>query len=366
MPGVSLPAEVLNYLHGYGFDAVQGALNAIGQQPALDWNAAAAIGAACSSFAWSDVEQAWYAFQVGSTAAFRSDDWGRTWTSVTLSTGASDAAFDTSGNAVVLGAAQTLQEGPFVSYGTPIVWTNHAAVLPASYSWWGVQYEPVSATWCGASALVGTTLLPYTSTNRSVWTARAFAAGWTSANANGVTLGVGNGLLVAATIDSTTTFRTMISANGGVTWTNDQAITVNAAVQNLSTALATSRPAWSPTDKLWYIAVRHGTLRKCQVFSSPDGITWTSKAVLANTGCDFTDLVALGSLLIGVNSNPSSVFVSIDQGVTWKRGPQAGIPSAAGARLQTVKSTPNGFGILTGANFVGSRRIGLPSSPAAT
>lgn len=359
VPGVSRPAEIDNYLYGNAFDAAQGALNAVGELPALNWNGPIAIGATCISFAFSPTEQAWYACQAASTAAFRSADWGRTWTAVTLAaTGANDIAVDTSGNICIVGSSGNVSEGPFVAYGTAIVWTNHAAVLANPP--WGVVYEPVSATWCAVCVNAGVAVTAYTSTNRAAWTLRSFAAGWTSANANTATLGAGNGILVATTVDSTTTFRTSISANGGVTWTNDQQI----AIGFTSTAAhATSRPAWSSVDGLWYIAVSTGSgTRKTAIFSSPDGITWTNRATLTTNDCQFNHLVVLGALLVAVNDD-GRVFCSVNQGVNWFRCQLASIPSTT-AQVQTVKAGSNGIAILAGTTMNASARIGLPLTAA--
>src|SRR4051812_203372 len=104
VPGVSLPAENANYLYGNAFDVAQGALNAGGQLPALNWGTSVAVGGTGVGLAYSDIEQAWYVTQAASTAAFRSADNGRTWSAVTLNlAGAFALGFDTAGNVVAGG-----------------------------------------------------------------------------------------------------------------------------------------------------------------------------------------------------------------------------------------------------------------------
>lgn len=359
VPGVSLAAEVANYLHGNAFDAAQAAINAVGQIPALNWSPLVSLGSGSSNaLGWSDAEQAWYVVVSASVTGQQSFDYGKTWTNITIASAYNpvfDIAFDTSGNGVIVGNTRDVQEGPFVAYGTAITWTNHVTALGSTPNLMAqVVYDPAHSLWCilqnGAAVA--------TSTNRSVWTNRAIPGTWVLGNSNYVRLGVGNGILVAASRDTASLLRTMRSADGGVTWTNDQTVAVNAGITMVDANGTVTRPAWSSTDALWYIAVNQTATRKTQVFSSPDGITWASAATLLANDCAFLELVVLGSLLVGIN-NDGRIFASWNKGVNWWRCGYSGTNFLTGA-----KSGGGGIGYLRGALWTSSQRFGLPVTAA--
>lgn len=371
-PGVSLPAEVANYLHGYGFDVAQGALNAVGQSPALNWGPPVALSITPIATAWSDAEQAWYAVAGSSTVVKRSPDFGKTWGSggsMTAMSTFGDLAIDTSGN-ICMASGVAVQEGPLVAYGTPIVWTNHAAALGASGGATQIVFEPNSGKWCVIGSITSSNAWVYTSTNRSTWTASTVPGTWTASGfPASVSIGAGNGILVATMVNQTTTqFRTMRSADGGVTWTNDQAIVQNAGISlSIAGGCFTTRPAWSATDQLWYVAVGQTGTRKTQVFSSPDGITWTSAAALLSNDCNFTNIVALDSLLVAVNDD-GRIFCSTNKGANWSRCGMTAAPAApAGIWPGTCTFKAGGGGIMnltSGNNGIPSMRFGLPTLAA--
>lgn len=362
VPGVSLPAENENYLHGNAFDAAQAAINCVGQIPALNWNAKVAAGVSIVSLGWSEVEQAWYGFATSGTSAVRSADNGKTWATVTVQNiGGFDVAFDTSGNAVSASAAGGVQEAAFVAYGTALSWTLHAGAI-ASGGAWAIVYEPVNALWaimCGTAAAPAVYTAPQSS--RATWTSRALPGTWVSGTGN-QSMGAGGGILVATYVLSSTQVRTMRSANGGVTWTNDQSITVNGGI-TIPASVSTTRPCWSATDGLWYFAIGQASTRKTQIFSSPDGITWTSAAVLLTNDVHLIGMQCVGSLLVGINDD-GRVLCSFNQGVNWWRCGLVVTPALA-AQTSAFKATPNGFAITDGAGGVQtSYRFGMPATAA--
>lgn len=367
VPGVSFPAEVANYLLGNAFDAAQNAINLAGEIPPLNWQPFTSLGASSNAMGWSDAEQSWYVGVNGSATGQQSMDYGKYWTNVTYSGAFAaffDIAFDPSGNGVVASGVNTVSDGPFVAYGTAITWASRTlsgAVTPTTMA--QVAYEPVSALWCylGGKTAVGSNV--FTSPDRAVWTTRTIPATWsTNAVNNYVRLGAGNGILVAAFRDSSTTFRTMRSANGGITWTNDQAITVNAGITLPDANGTITRPFWSATDLLWYVACNQTATRKSQVFSSPDGITWTSAAYLGSNDAAFVEVVGLGSLLVATNYNDGRIYASWNKGVNWWKC--GGINLGAAATVTVMKSGGNGIGAIIGARWGASIRIGVPVTAA--
>lgn len=376
VPGVSLPAEVANYLHGNAFDGAQGAINAVGQLSALNWQAAGSLGnISVGSFAWSDLDQAWWAvLPSASNAAQQSFDFGKTWSTITTlaaSIGNNDIAFDTSGNFVTATASgnTNVQSGTRTAFSTYTT-VNTAAVIPANVAN-VVVYEPLSALWCILGGGGVSTITGVTSANRTTWTARTLPAAWTTVTAGTGTpqIGVGGGVIVAAFVDTTSTFRTMRSATGGVSWTNDQQLTP-AGITLVPTATTAvgggiSKPVWSAVDSLWYITAFQTSTRKTQVYSSPDAITWTNCASLTANDVALVGTAPLGTLLVGLN-NDGRVFTSWTRGTTWFR-----VGSLPNMSSPVYGLRAGGNGVLAmggnGATAIlayGSARFGLPVTAA--
>lgn len=368
-PGVTLPAEVENYLHGSAFDAVQASINCFGQMMAMNLGQQASVTSA-GSIAWSDVEQAWYAsFAAASGFLVRSQDNGRTFPNLSLAVSkqTQDLGFDTAGNCVTVASDGTIQDAPFVAFGTSLVFTNrgvkcaYTAGAPSQ-----VLYEPSNALWCviGDSS---TAVSMFTSPDRVTWTARALPATWNLTGGVGG-MGVGNGLLVAVAPATGTTFRTIRSSNGGVTWTNDQVITTPSGT--ITTLTTRPMPVWSATDALWYVALNTGiSPRKTFVYSSPDAITWTLAASLIANDCCFVSVQTIGSIVIGVNDD-GRIFCSMNQGANWFRcGWMGGAPAnsfggGAGIGGVSVRAGGGGFAVVAPTIIAASLRMGLPTLAA--
>ncbi len=356
-PGVTLPAEILNYLHGNAYDAAQGAINAVGQMPALNWGGTANTNLSAGStqtIAWNDVDQSWFAIGAGaSTSLSRTLDFGKFWSvnASFVSAIAYDIAFDTSGNCVVVQSAGQVVEsayfGWFASLASTYTFVARAGVIP-SLSSANVVYEPVSGLWCIVGEITGTGMRVSTSVSRATWTARTFAGTWASATTTIPYLGVGNGIIIAAYVDTTSgAVRTQRSADGGVTWTNDQALTLSGFV-----ATGAVRPVWSATDSLWYLAASSSSALKVQIFSSPDGITWASAAALTTNGLNFVGLATIGSLLVAQDVS-GRVCCSFNKGVTWFR-------CGYNACVLGMRGGGNGLMAWLGAAAAPSQRFGLP------
>lgn len=366
-PGVTLPAENANYLHGNAFDAAQAAINMAGQIPALNFSPLYSVGATGTAIAFSVIEQAWYLIQNSSITAYRSVDFGKTWTSFSLAVAtaggstSADIAIDTAGNIVVFASATASQDATFTAYGVP-TFTNRAAVFPGGQVG-GIVYEPVSGNWVALGNATSAAAWVYTSSNRSTWTARTLPGTWTTTGSFNSTIGVGGGLIVAAylTAGVASQFRTIRSSNGGVTWTNDQVVACNAGISLAGGSSSITRPVWSSTDSLWYIACHQLSPRKTQVFSSPDGITWTTAATLLTNDCNFAGLQVLGSLLVAWNED-GRLFASINQGVNWYRC--GATPALSGSFNIPFIAAGNGILGISGTGVVASSRFGLPVTAA--
>lgn len=371
-PGRQLPSQYDNWVR----NQLVGVANAIishvleidesgSRIPALNWSAVSAMGVTPIAVGWSDAEQAWYALEVGTTSVRRSTDYGKTWNAsgalaVANNGGTfSDVAFDTAGN-VCFANSNNVYEGPLVAYGTPIVWTKRASVLGGGSSY-SIVFEPVSGNFC----VVGqdTNAWLYTSSNRATWTARTLPGTWTSTTGLALAIGAGNGLVVVVFRDTATNqFRTARSANGGVTWTNDQAIVINAGI-TFSASIPPTRPVFSAADGLWYVAVSQGSPRKTQVFSSPDAITWTSASTLLVNDCRFVGMQCLGSLLVGLNDD-GRVFCSVNKGVSWFRCGATLAPQGVTTINNKFKGGGNGLLIVASTSASATTRYGMPATPA--
>lgn len=327
--------------------------------PALNFPAAAvSVGASCFGLAFSAADQAWYAAAgAASASVFRSLDNGKTWASKALtgSITAFNIAADNAGNICMIQAGN-VQAGAWSAFDT-LTWSQNAAACFNSLTDGCIVYEPVNARWFGIGAISGGNVKAGNSSNRTTWVASTIPTTWSTATTGTYhPLGVGNGLIVAAFIDSASTFRTMRSADGGVTWTNDQQITP------AFSGGVTTAPIWSATDQLWYIAysTTSGT-RKTQVYSSPDAITWTSVVSLTANDVRFVSgagLACVGSLLMGV-SDDGRIFTSVNKGANWFRAGSCGVAAPANAI-----SSGLGFIVLGTTTAVTSQRFGLPSQAA--
>jgi hypothetical protein len=366
VPGLTLPAPVENYLHGNAYDVAQGALNLAGQLPPLNWGAAVAIGAAPANIVWSDFQQRWYAPLGGtaSTSIYLSSDFGKTWSSTTMSASISalDAAVDVSGNIVVLASNGTSLKGlAGATYSAALTWSSTlattfvAGTLAYDANALGVQWFAAGASSAGAISAYQT---PAGLT--SSWTTPSLPTTWTSTTAGkSVVIGAsGTGTVVLAFIDTTSTFRTLVRNPTTGIYGNDTQHTVDPGVGTVTINISTeprliSRPIWSTVDSLWYLSVSGNT--GSQVWSSPDGSTWTSVRVFS--GNQTYSLVCLGALLIALDVT-GMVEASWDKGVTWRRCGQ--VSSAAG--VTALRAGGGGLLAFSSSSSFASTRFGIPTA----
>ena len=362
-PGTTLPAELGNYLHGNGFDAAQGALTMGGQAPALNWLPAVAL-TGLKRAAYSAKDNAWWATgDAANDTLQRTADGGRSWAApggLASAYSTQDIAFDASGNGVIVGTTVNLYSGLWTAYGA-ITWTAVAGGFSGALGDARVAYDATNAKWIVVSrigALSGFRL--FSSANRTTWTAQTQPAAWSAyagANSNAAEIGVNPaGVALACFVDSTPALNVMKSTDGGTTWAN---VVVSLAATMAPTAY--SRPVWSATDATWYIAVSQGSARKTQIYSSTDGVTWSTAANYQSNDIALQDIDVLGSLLVGVNDD-GRVAISTNKGVTWY---WAGVATVAGLAVNKAWLRAGGGGLLAVHNVAGkvvhSMRYGFPS-----
>lgn len=359
-PGVSLPADVLNYLLGNAYDEVQGTLNMVGELPALNWLPAQSV-TACKRAAFSLKDGAWWATgDVGNDTLQRSNDGGRSWTApggLGSTIPLQDVAFDPSGNGVLVGNSTTMYSGAWATGG--ITWTAQAAAFSGALGDGRVVYDASNSKWIVVSrigSMSGFRL--FNSSNRTAWAAQTQPTAWSTyagANTNSAEIGTYGGTTLACFIDSTPALNVMKSTDGGVTWAN---VVVSLAATITPTAY--SRPVYSPTDGLWYIAVSQTGTRKTQIYSSANGVSWTTAANYQSNDMGLQDIDVLGSLLVGVNDD-GRVALSTNAGVTWY---WAGTVTVQGLASNKAWIRAGGGGFLAlhsvAAKVVNTMRYGFP------
>ena len=368
-PHKQSPAQFRNYYDNQIAQILSGLIadvEDVEMLPALNWNPLITTSVPLVTLAWSEFEQSWFATQAGNVSARRSLDYGKTWDSITIPTNATafDVAADPAGN-IVIACAGAFQTGTYVSWGS-MTWASHTVSNLFTVNA-QIVYEPGSSLWCSIGTISASfSIIIWTSPDGATWTNRTVPTNWhnplnlTGATVAAVYMGVGNGVIVACFIQTAAAFRTMRSLDGGITWANDQQITVDAGITLSGASVGfpnITRPLWSAADGLWYIAVNQlSGSAKSQVFSSPDAITWTSVATLLTNDVAINALQCIGSLLVGLNDG-TRVVISGDKGVTWYR---AGAIYSGGASPQLRAGGSGLLAMFSGGFSISSLRSGHP------
>ena len=356
VPGATIPGPIINYLDGYAFDVAQGALNMVGQMPAMNWGPLVSPGSTSLSLAgWSDFEQAWYLF-ASSTTGYRSLDFGKTWQTFTGGPNPeADVVFDNLGYGVVSNNAGGISVGTPAAFnsGSAASWTSYTGVTSASN---GANLAWDAATgqfmWLGAGNGSGSSAPPhaYYSLNRTTWVALTLPTTWSSSLYSPTVGADGLGHFVAAFADTATTFRTILSTGTAGAWTNDQQL--NPGIGGLVTSSPVCmRPTWSSVDALWYYIA--SSTSSAALYSSPNGITWTLVRTLPLQVLAFA---VLGSLVVILDSR-GFISVSVNKGLTF------GKCGATGAGQTTfMRSGGGGLLVVNNTQTAASQRFGMPTA----
>lgn len=277
-------------------------------------------------------------------------NFGNDWSGPVAASGGAGALFDIasdpSGNMVA-----PLTSNNVAEYNqSSTTWTNHGAPFTGSPSSPTVVWSIVGSLWCVTYRNGALGLQAFTSPNRTAWTSRtaglpATLTGY--AGSNNPQMGVdaaGNIVLVLNTA-SAVDYKGAYSSNGGVTWT---AFTIATALNS-----AVTRPVWSAYDSQWIIAASSGS--GTNVFTSPDGVTWTLVYAPA-TVVQFRQLAVIGRMYAAVDSN-GNLYYSTNKGANWSRADMA--PFGTTTWLWALS---NGLVFFEegGPNVVISNRIGQP------
>jgi hypothetical protein len=362
-PNTKPSAEEVNYLLANLSNGAESVLSMTGTMPALNWGAKVAPPQAIKRGAFSDFDQIWYGVSNAvADRVYESLDFGKTWavpgTPPAGSLLCNDIAFDASGNAVIVctGTANSYN-GTRTAYNT-ITWTVDSTTGFGTCADSRVVYDPVNAIWIAAINIAATAQKVFTSTTRAgAWANQTLTSAWsTYTGTNKMEIGTnGLGTTVAVFLDTATTFRSIVSTNG-TTWAHDTQTTYSGTL----TASVIGRPIWDASNALFYVFVSTSNPTPgTQVFSSPDGFTWTS-AYLNTTvasNLQFDDWAAIGSLIVAENALNGQLYYSTTKGASWQRsGSVSGSNSA-----KVIRSGGGGFMIfdLSGVGTYASQRFGL-------
>jgi hypothetical protein len=326
-PGVTLPAEIENYLHGNAFDLAESLLVATGQSPAINWLPKSSSTHNLKRGAFCAKNQTWYLVGDGGADFLdASPDFGRSWVSLTGSLGSVlvliDAACDTAGNVVLVGyGSRSIYKGTYVSQAST-TWAATANALSVSPTQSvSIDFEPTSAKFVTTyrNGVLGHKV--DWSANGTVWSPGTLPANWTAyTGTNNPEIACIAGQSVAVFVDATTPrYNAMYSTDGGNTWANAN-IAPSISGANLAAQSTISKPTYDSVTGTWYFAVSSvsGT-RQTEVWSStnPAGGVWTRKYYSSLSDIVMQDLQAIGTLLVASNDDGRIVF-SVDGGVSWK------------------------------------------------
>ena len=194
-------------------------------------------------------------------------------------------------------------------------YTDRGAVLAGTPSGATVMWSPSASLWSCVYRNAALGLQAYTSPDRITWTSRtaglpATLTGYAGTNNPQASVDASGNIVVLLNTGTATDYKGAKSTDGGITWTAFTiATTVNASV---------SRPVWSAYDSAWMVSAYGGTPTATAVFTSPDGLTWTS--VYTNATLNFQQLAVVDRLYAALG-NDGRLYYSTSPlaTMTWRR-----------------------------------------------
>lgn len=281
--------------------------------PALNWGTSVAppTPASMKRGCYSAATGMWFAVgETGMDYLVASGDSGGTWTAITITGGSGlgtfDVAADATGNIAITNA-----NSKSVYYRTIAnVWTNAANQLGATG---GAQpyiaFDTTNSQWVACFRDGATGIKVYLSANGTAWAAAAASAPTWAASTDVPKMGTGAGRVLVVH-GSGTTYQMAIGGTAGTSWTET-------AITTTITPTSFTRPIWDATNLVWIVAF--STATAAEVWSSPDGSTWTRKAQWTLNGIQTIAPLAGGSLWLAIdNQSAGASYYSLDAGATWR------------------------------------------------
>lgn len=325
-PGVTEPAQYMNYRLGTLSDSASALTTWTGQIPAKNWLPVVNPGFAAASpnaLVWDAAYSQWLAVAAGgSDSLWQSTDYGQSWSSISISGGTSLSCYaiaaDLAHNYVIANDNSTTLYAYFGGFA------SHAA-LTGTARWPDVTYDVNTATWgLVYNDTAGSKARVYRSTDGSTWTQDPSAnlpGVFTTSLINTVRIrmGAGNGQFMIAMVTGGGPYYVAVSAAGTQTWTYSTITTTITPDTNVGVCT----PRWDAVNKVWVLCFFDTTGYKSEIWTAPDGATWTKKSTLSTSAIAITSLAVLGELYLGAakdNTFTSGTGVySVDGGVTWYR-----------------------------------------------
>lgn len=304
----------------------------------------------------------WYL--VGLSADVRkTEDFGLTWsassvlaplaTSEDCASGASDA----SGNVVI----STFTNSVF-TLAAPSTWAkvNALGTVVSSADGSAVVFDPIHNLWSLIVSKNGIGYFTRTSSDRATWTTRPNPSSFSNVTIDGpvrMAVNPATGRIVAASLYVLgNEVRLAVSDDGGISWSvpSPNFIVAGAGTQMQLTFN-------EGAGKWMLITGRAGSPMVSEVWTSSDGLAWTSVAQL-NTNTSFLQsAVGDGELWAGLACQTASgsiyeVVISTDGGATWER---TGMKTSAAGRR--IASGAGGFLFVTADKVYVGPRSGKPN-----
>lgn len=260
-----------------------------------------------------------------------------TFTEITPTNGIPTYDFDTdpaTGNILVVG--DTLDKQWFYTESTNI-WSLISGTIGNDPVRPALVWEPSAARWVYGSLRSGAANNDFAwSADGVTFTAVTKPAGWVAGTDVDVTLGSGDGKVVARAVNGSNLY-TSVSTDGGSTWSATVTTALGFTQYFGGPGIRKSSPVW--TGVKWIISTSDiDSTPRTKLWTSVDGATWSVLADLTDVG--ITKVAFLTPALgLGVDGSTGELVYTTDGGTTWA---WAGTDVGAGSTTE-VSASPVAF-----------------------
>lgn len=221
----------------------------------------------------------------------------------------SDLAFDTNGSVVATTNSRYVYDVAFNNLSTAKRDVVGSAVTPYS----SVVFLPAFGYWLVVTATSAGSSAAFKSTDRATWVTTGVVSPFSSAN-NGLRIRTNPaGVILAILCGTTTNFRAAVSSNGGASWSSN----VLTAVGSVAFTPSEAQITWDTVRARWVVVLSSSA--GSDVFTSPDGVTWTKRAALNNrigrVSVDEDGVYV--ACVMGASAANSGIVASVDGGANW-------------------------------------------------